>query len=105
MKTDNTDFEAGPVLNMTSDGRFQDPRPAPLVEKMFRTAVVVAVIGGMLAIAAVALWFAMLLIPVVFAAGLLAYGLFRWRLWRAGVRFTPGSPPPGRFGQGNPFRR
>jgi hypothetical protein len=103
---DGKTFDGKPVLDMTPDGQFRDPRPAPLAEKLFRAAVVVAVIGGMVVVAALALWFALLLVPIVLAAGLLAYGLFRWRLWRAGRPFTPGAFPWGSLGrQGNPFRR
>jgi hypothetical protein len=80
--------EAGRILDMTPDGGFRDPHPAPLADRLFRGALIVAVIGAMLGIAALALWFALLLIPVILAAGLLAYGLFRWRLWRAGIRFS-----------------
>jgi len=110
MKIHHTNPDGKPVLDMTLDGQFRDPRPAPLAEKLFRAAVLVAVIGGMVTVAALALWFALLLIPVVFAAGLLAYGLFRWRLWRAGRAFTPGAFPFGSFSRqgstsGNPFRR
>jgi O-antigen/teichoic acid export membrane protein len=106
MKSDRTRPDAGPILEMTPDGQFLDARPAPLSQQLLRTAVVIAIIGTMLAVAAVALWFAMLLVPVVLAAGLLAYGLFRWRLWRSGVRFTPGMFQASSFGrQGNPFRR
>ncbi len=93
-----------PILDMSPDGQFRDPAPAPFAEKLFRTAVAVAVVGGMLAVAALALWFALFLIPVVFVAALVAYGLFRWRLWRSGRPFTPGSFGP--FGrQGHPFGR
>jgi hypothetical protein len=35
-----------------------------------------------LALAALVLWFALMLIPVAIAAALVAYGAFRWRMWR-----------------------
>ncbi len=37
-----------------------------------------------LAVAAFALWFALILIPVVMAAGLIAWLAFRYQIWRAG---------------------
>jgi hypothetical protein len=101
-----TTSDGKPVLDMTPDGQFYNPRPAPLAEKLFRVALLVAVIGGALAVAAVVLWFALMLVPVVFVAGLVAYGLFRWRMWRAGRGFNLSPFPAGSFGRhGNPFRR
>jgi hypothetical protein len=46
--------------------------------------VVVAVIAGVVAVAALALWLAVLLIPVMIIAGAIAYGAFRWRMWKLG---------------------
>jgi hypothetical protein len=37
-----------------------------------------------LAVAALALWFALILIPVVLVAGLIAWLAFRYQVWRAG---------------------
>jgi uncharacterized membrane protein YdbT with pleckstrin-like domain len=69
---------------MTPDGQFIDQRPETPSEKLVRIAVIVAVVAGMAAIAALALWVAMALIPLAIAAGLIAYGAFRWRQWRLG---------------------
>jgi nitrogen fixation-related uncharacterized protein len=44
---------------------------------------VVAVLAGMLAVAALMLWAVLILIPVAIGAALVAYGLFRWRVWKA----------------------
>jgi hypothetical protein len=39
-------------------------------------------------------------------AGLIAYGLFRWRMWRAGRGFNLNPFPAGSFSRhGSPFRR
>jgi hypothetical protein len=38
-----------------------------------------------LAIASFALWFALILIPVVVVAGLIAWLAFRYQVWRAGT--------------------
>jgi hypothetical protein len=34
-----------------------------------------------------ALWLAMTLIPIAIGAGLVAYGVIRYRMWKAGVSF------------------
>jgi hypothetical protein len=72
-----------PEFDMTPDGRFVEPPASPLAAQLFRYALIVATLAGALAIAALALWFALILIPVALGAGLIAYGAFRWRMWRA----------------------
>ena len=83
-------------LDMTPDGQFRGPPPASLADRIFRWAILVAVIAGGLGLAALAFWFALLLIPVAIVAGLLAWAALRWRLWRAQHLFG---------GQRDPFRR
>lgn len=74
-------------IDMTPDGRFVTPPPTPIASRLFRYAVVLAVVAGAAAIAALALWVALLLIPIALAAALIAYAAFRWRMWRRGSRF------------------
>lgn len=74
----------GPTLDMTPEGEFRTPPRTPWSVKLLRYAILVAVAAGGLAVAALALWFALILIPVAIGAGLVAYGLFRWRMWKAG---------------------
>jgi hypothetical protein len=83
-------------VDMTADGRFTGPPPPSIADRIFRAAVVVAVIAGGLGLAALAFWFALLLIPIALGAGLLAWAVLRWRLWRAQHLFG---------GQRDPFRR
>jgi hypothetical protein len=71
-----------PDLDLLPDGSFR-PRQPPLAARVFRWAVVVALLAGALALAAVALWFALVLIPVAIGAGLIAWLAFRYQLWRA----------------------
>jgi nitrogen fixation-related uncharacterized protein len=71
-----------PVLDMTPDGQFRDPAAAPASVTILRYAIVAAVLAGSLALAALVLWFALMLIPVAIAAAVVAYGAFRWRMWR-----------------------
>jgi hypothetical protein len=76
--------ETDRTLDMTPDGAFRDPPTAPWAERILRGAVMVGIIAGMLGLAALALWFALLLIPLAALAGLIGYAAWRWRLWRAG---------------------
>ena len=80
------------VLDMTPEGNFREPRFNSASKSSFglrlgRTAIIIAALAGGLAIAAMALWFALILIPVAFAAGLVAWAAFRFHLWRNGVSF------------------
>ena len=72
-----------PDLDLLPDGSFR-PRQAPLAARVFRWALVVASLAVMLALAAFALWFALVLIPVAIVAGLIAWLAFRYQLWRTG---------------------
>jgi hypothetical protein len=84
MKIHISSVRSGPQLDMTPDGQFVEPPPETPSEKLFRYGVAVAVVAGMAAMAAIALWVALALIPVAIIGGLLAYGAFRWRMWRLG---------------------
>ncbi len=82
------------IIDMTKEGEFVDPpqteyfrgafdgRRAPLAERIGRTAIIVAVLAGVLCIAALALWFALALVPVVIAASAVAWVAYRIQLWR-----------------------
>ncbi len=67
---------------MTIEGEFVTPPSAPIANRIMLWAIVVAVLAGALAIAALALWFALMILPVAVGAGLVAYGIYRYRLWR-----------------------
>ena len=73
---------------MLPDGSFRPRRP-PVSARIFAWAIVIAVVAAALAIAALALWFALILIPIVLAAALIAWLAFRYQLWRAGGRWPP----------------
>ena len=68
---------------MTLEGEFVAPPTAPLSSRILVWAVLVAVIAGGLTLAFVALWIAMLVLPVAVGAGVVAYLLFRYKMWRA----------------------
>ena len=56
---------------------------------------VVAVLATAGAVALLALWFALAMIPIALGAGLVAYGALRFQRWRGQGIFAR---PPGPFG-------
>ena len=81
-----------PLIDMTPDGRFPEPLrqgPAhggvPVSFKLLIGAVVVAVLAGTAAVAALALWLVSMLLPVMVLAGGVAYVAFKYRQWRGGA--------------------
>jgi len=74
-----------PELELLPDGSYRPRRP-PVAARIFAWAMVIAVVAAALALAAFALWFALILIPVVVVAGLIAWLAFRFQVWRAGRR-------------------
>ena len=89
-----TGNRAPPVLDMAPDGTFRT-RPsgrtkpsglrAPLSFKLLLGATIVAVLAGAFAIAALALWVAALLLPVVVIAAGVAFAAYKYRQWRRSV--------------------
>ncbi len=77
-----------PTLDMTPDGAFRTPPRvggrAPLSFKLLLGAVVVAVLAGAAAVAALALWVVSLLLPVMIIAAGVAWATFKYRQWRRG---------------------
>lgn len=80
-----------PTLDMTPDGRFREPlrqpglgagRGLPWSVKLMLGGVAVAVLAGMAAIAALAMWVLSMLLPVMVIAGGVAYAAFKYRQWR-----------------------
>jgi hypothetical protein len=72
-----------PELDMTIHGEFVSPPRAPISSRILAWAIVVAVLAGALSLAAFALWLALLILPVVFGAAVVAWVAFRYRVWRA----------------------
>jgi hypothetical protein len=78
-----------PVLDMTPEGEFRDPPPPPAPSTLDRilarvggVAVLVALATGGLVLAAVAILFAALALPVLIVAGAIGAGSIWWRLRR-----------------------
>jgi hypothetical protein len=74
-----------PELDLLPDGSYRRRRP-PVAARIFAWAIVIAAVAGALAVAALALWIALILIPVVLVAGVIAWLAFRYQLWRAASR-------------------
>ena len=68
---------------MTPDGRFRSPPRVPVTTRIIMGAVVVAVLSGVVAFAAFALWIALTLVPVILTAVLVAVAVFRFKAWQA----------------------
>ena len=73
-----------PEIEMRPDGSFVDPPRVPLSAKIFRIALVVAVLAVALAVAVLLIGFALFMIPVAIASALIAWGAFRYRMWKMG---------------------
>jgi hypothetical protein len=74
-----------PTLDMLPDGRFRTPPPPPGVPLSFKLmigAVLVAVVAGAIAFAALALWVLSLILPVVIIAGAFAWVMVKVRRWQ-----------------------
>jgi hypothetical protein len=72
-----------PELDMTINGEFVTPPKAPLSSRILMAAIVIAILAGALCLAAFALWLALIILPVAFAAAVVAWAMFRYRVWRA----------------------
>lgn len=72
-----------PQLDMTIDGEFVSPPKPPVSSRILMGAIVVAILAGALSLAAFALWVALIILPVAFAAAVIAWAMFRFQLWRA----------------------
>ncbi len=70
------------TIDITLDGQVRQPPPAPALGGLLRVAILVAVLAGAIAVAALALWFALLLIPVALAAAAVAWLAWRWQVFR-----------------------
>jgi membrane protein implicated in regulation of membrane protease activity len=68
---------------MTVNGEFVSPPKVPMSSRILVWAVLVAVIAGALSLAALALWVALLILPVALGAAVVAWAMFRYRVWRA----------------------
>ena len=68
---------------MTINGDFVAPPRAPIMSRILMWAIVVAVLAGAISLAALALWVALLVLPVAVGAAVIAWAVLRYRVWRA----------------------
>jgi len=76
---------------MLPDGSFVEPPTPPLALRIFRAALIIAVLAAAGAAAIFLLGIALILIPVAIGAGLIAWAALRFQLWRA--QRSAGGPP------------
>lgn len=77
----------GKTIEMVPPGG-SAPGPS-LMDRIVFWAIVTAVVASALVLAALAFWLAMFLLPIAIGVAIVAYALFRFRLWQAGQRFRP----------------
>jgi hypothetical protein len=83
-----------PVIDMTPEGEFREPAPARgswldrALARVGAYAVLAAVVAGGLVVAALAIVFAAVLLPVAILAGLIGFGTLWWRARRTGRPFV-----------------
>ena len=86
-----------PILDMTPEGGFREPAPAPqgwldrLLARVGGAALLLAIAAGGLVVVALAFVLLRLLLPIVIGAGLVAFVTIWWRLRR--LRARGGSLP------------
>jgi hypothetical protein len=83
-----------PLLDMTPEGQFRTPAQPPLAVRIGAVAILVAVLTGAVAAAALVFWFALALIPVAIIAGAVGYLALRFQLWRMRRGSAAGFRPP-----------
>ena len=70
-----------PQIEMRIDGDLLPPTVSwPM--RLAGAAIIVAVLAGVVAMAALAFWVALALIPVALVAGLVAWAAIRFQIWR-----------------------
>lgn len=83
------------IIDMTLSGEFVSPPRPPIGARIMVWAIAAMVIAVTLLIIAVTFWFVLMILPLVLAAGLIAYLAFRYQLWRTGRTFVVRRGPPG----------
>jgi hypothetical protein len=79
------------IIDMTLEGEFVSPPPPPkppIGARIMLWAIVAMVLAVTVLIVALTFWFVVMLLPLMLAAGLIAYLAFRYQLWRSGRGFT-----------------
>jgi hypothetical protein len=84
-----------PQIDVLPDGSYREVpvRGASLVTQVGRFALIVAVLAGLIALASLAFWLAISLIPIAIGAGLVAWAAFRFRVWQMSRGSSFRGPP------------
>lgn len=72
------------TIEMHPDGSFASPPATPIADRILRWAIVASAMAAMIGIALLALWAAMIIIPIAIASAAVTYAAWRWRVWRRG---------------------
>jgi hypothetical protein len=86
------------IIDMTLEGEFVSPPPPPtppIGARIMIWAIVTMVLALTVLIVALTFWFVVMILPLVLAAGLIAYLAFRYQLWRGRTSFTIRRGPRG----------
>ena len=70
-------------IEMRADGSFVEPPRLTVGQRVLRAALVIAGLGVLVAAGFLLVGLALLLIPAALAAAGIAYGTFRYQLWKA----------------------
>jgi len=80
---DRQRWQDGPQLDLRPDGSFtRRPTGLPWSARIGIAATLVALVAAGIAGAALAIWLILILLPVIVIAGVIAWGAFRFQLWR-----------------------
>lgn len=80
-----------PELDMTIAGEYRTPPKPSFMTRVMIWAIVVAALAGAFALAAFALWLALIILPVAIGAAVVAWLIWRFQVWR-GQRSVGGGP-------------
>ena len=78
---------------MTIKGEYRTPPKPPFMTRVMIWAIVIAVLTGAFALAAFALWLALIILPVAIGAAVVAWLIWRFQVWRGNASLRGGPPP------------
>lgn len=73
-------------IEMRADGSFVDPPRLTFAQRALRVVLAIAILAALVTAGFLLVGLALLLIPAALAAAAVAWGMFRYQLWRVGRR-------------------